>query len=113
MVQRENDIHDSGFNRYQTYSALKKARIGYDLSNKKNNLERKKYYAWLIYKLERELGMRTTPLKEVKMLALEYYSKNHELFKQEEKGEQILKTMIEKGYTCGQPYRKGEDKGKE
>jgi hypothetical protein len=57
------------------------AQMGYHLSNKENNLEGKKYYAWIIHKLEHELGMRTTPLSEVKMLALEYYRKHPELFK--------------------------------
>jgi hypothetical protein len=43
--------------------------------------ERKKHYACIMHKLERELGMRATPLGEVKMLALEYYRKHPELFK--------------------------------
>jgi hypothetical protein len=43
--------------------------------------ERKKHYACIIHKLERELGMRTKPLREAKMLALEYYGKHSELFK--------------------------------
>ena len=61
MAQERNDILDSGFTRHQTEIALKKARIAYDISKKKNNLEGKKYYAWIIYKLERELGMRVPP----------------------------------------------------
>jgi hypothetical protein len=55
------------FSREQTYYALKKSRMGYDLSNKKNRPEGKNYYALLIYKLERELGIRTTSFIEVKM----------------------------------------------
>jgi hypothetical protein len=82
MAQDRKDILDSGLTRHQTEIELKKAWIGYDLSNKENNVEEKKYYACQIYKLERELGMRTKPLREVKMLALEYYKENPELLKE-------------------------------
>jgi hypothetical protein len=49
--------------------------------------------------LERELGMpTTTPFREVKMLALEFYGKNPELFKQDEvECEKVLKVMMERG----------------
>jgi hypothetical protein len=72
MVQDKNDILDSGFTRYQNEIALKKARIGYQLSNKQNNPEGKKYYVWVIYKLQRELGMRAISFREVKLLALDF-----------------------------------------
>jgi hypothetical protein len=51
MAQDKKKILDSGFTREQIYYALKKARMGYDLSNKQNNVEGKKYYACLICKL--------------------------------------------------------------
>jgi spore coat protein CotF len=39
---------------------------------------------------------------------------NHEQFKQDIlEHEQVLKTMIEKGYTCVKPYATEEDKVKE
>jgi hypothetical protein len=40
-LKDKNNILDSGFTRNQTYYALKKAQIGYHLSNKENNLEGK------------------------------------------------------------------------
>jgi hypothetical protein len=110
MVEHKNNILDSGFTRQQTEYALKKAWIGYDLSNKKNDIEGKKYYAWIIYKLQRELGMHTTPFREVKMLALKYYRNNPEI-KETLEGGKILKIMIERGYEVGKPYnKKNEDK---
>jgi hypothetical protein len=81
MIQDPNDILESGLTRHQTEIELKKARMAYDLSSKKNRPAGRKYYALMIYKLERELGMRTRPLREVKLLALEYYRKHPELFK--------------------------------
>jgi photosystem II reaction center protein PsbP len=91
MTQDQNDILDSGLTRrHQTEIALKKAWIGYDISNKKNSQAGKNYHACQIYKLERELGMRTKPLREVKMLALEYYKENPELLKEvEAMGEKV------------------------
>jgi hypothetical protein len=38
--KNKNNILDSGFTRYQTEYALKKGRIGYNLSNKENNLRK-------------------------------------------------------------------------
>jgi hypothetical protein len=97
-LKDKNNILDSGFTRNQTYYALKKAQIGYHLSNKENNLEGKEYYAWMIHKLERELGMHAIPFREVKMLALEFYGKNPELFKQDEvECEKVLKVMMKRG----------------
>ena len=50
------------------------------ISEKNNDLERKQYYTAVIQKLERELGRTVTPFRELKMLALKYYSDNAELF---------------------------------
>jgi hypothetical protein len=47
--------------------------------------------------------------RDLKMLALEFYNNNPELFKQGVEGEEVLKTMIEKGYTFGKRYMKEED----
>jgi hypothetical protein len=106
MVKDKNNILDSGFTRQQTEIALKKAQIGYDLSNKENNVEGKKHYAWIIYKLQRELRIRATPFREVKMLALQFFTKNPELFKQDEiKGEKVLKVMMESGYMPDKPIK--------
>ena len=50
--------------------------------------------------------MHSTPSKEVKMLALEYYNKNPELFKQNEvKGEELLKAMMERVYMPDKPIK--------
>ena len=81
MVQDPNDILDSGLTRGQTEIELKKARREYELSRRKNWPTNMKYYAALIYKFERELGMNTRPMREVKTLALEYYRKHRERFK--------------------------------
>jgi hypothetical protein len=107
MVQDKNNILDSGFTRHQTESALKKAQIGYELSNEENNIEGKKYYAWIIYKLQHELRIRVTPFREVKMLALQFFTKNPELFKQDEvEGEKVLKVMLERAYMPDKPSKR-------
>jgi hypothetical protein len=105
MIQDKSNLLDSGFTRQQTEYALKKARIGYDLSNKENNVEGKKYYAWIIYKLERELGIRVVPWGELAALALDFFGKNPKLFKNEVRGEEVLNVMIEKGYMPDKPIK--------
>ena len=110
MLPDKNKIFDSGYARDQTYYALKKANLGYHYSNRDKNEEGKKFYAWTIYKLEHELGLPSKPLRELDFLALEFYSKNPQLFKGEATGEEVLDKMIEMGYTCGKRYEKKERK---
>ena len=81
IEEDENDILDSGLTRHQTEIALKKARMAYEISKKKNMPVNKNYYALLIYKLEYELRLHTIPLRELKILALEYYRKHVELLR--------------------------------
>jgi hypothetical protein len=89
-------ILDSGFTRYQNEIALKKARIGYQLSNKQNN--------------SKERSITHGDIQ----IAWTFMRINHEQFKQDIlEHEQVLKTMIEKGYTCVKPYGTEEDKVKE
>jgi hypothetical protein len=99
---------NSGFSEAQTTNALKKAWIAYSISDKNKDIERKQYYAAVIQKLERELGRTVTPFRELKMLALKYYSDNAELFKDDVTGDEVLNTMVENGYKFGKPYKKKE-----
>ena len=113
MAEDKKDIRDSGFTKHQTEYALKKAKMGYHLSYKENNVEGKKYYAWIIYKLQRELGILAIPLRELKMLALEFYRKNRELFNNEViEGEKVLKVMMERGYMPDRPIKTKKIKSK-
>jgi hypothetical protein len=105
MAEDKKDIRDSGFTKHQTEYALKKAKMGYHLSYKENNPQGKKYYAWMLYKLHRELGLRATPFKEVKLLALEFYRKNVELLGDEIRGEKVLKVMMERDYMPDKPIK--------
>jgi predicted nucleic-acid-binding protein len=95
---------------YSGFNALKKAWIAYSISDKKNDLERKIYYASVIQKLEQELGKTVTPFRELKICALKYYSNNIDLFSDDVTGDEVLKTMMENGYTFGKRYQKEEGK---
>ena len=68
MAEDKKDVFDSGFTREQGYYALKKAKMGYRLSYKENNPQGKKYYAWILYKLHRELGIPLVPLPELRKI---------------------------------------------
>src|SRR6187200_3046440 len=102
MAEDKKDVFDSGFTRQQGYYALKKAKMGYHLAYKENNPQGKKYYAWILYKLYRELGIPLLPLPELKMLVIDFLVKNPGLFKQQHSGGikhgGVLKVMMESGY---------------
>jgi hypothetical protein len=109
MAEDKKVILDLRFTRQQGYCALKKAKIGYHLSYKENNRQGKKYYAWILYKLHRELGIPLVPLPEEKMLVLEFLLKNRGLFKQQDssgiKHAEVLKFMMETGYMPDKPIK--------
>jgi hypothetical protein len=48
---------DSGYFENQTWGALRKAWIGYSIANNKFELDKRIYYARIIRKLQRELGI--------------------------------------------------------
>ena len=99
----------TGFTIQQGYYVLKKAKVGYHLAYKENNPQGKKYYAWILYKLYRELGIPLVHLPEEKMLVLEFLLKNRGLFKQQGsdgiKDAEVLKFMMETGYMPDKPIR--------
>jgi hypothetical protein len=109
MADEKKDVLDSGFTRQQSYCALKKAKTGYRLSYMENNPQAKKYYAWILYKLHRELGIPLVPLPEVRMVVTQFLLKNPGLFKQQGSdainGTQVLKYMMESGYMPDKPIR--------
>jgi hypothetical protein len=104
MAEVRKDVFDSGFTRQQGYCALKKAKFGYHLAYKENNPQAKKYYAWILYKLHRELGIPLVPLPELRMLVIDFLLKNREQNRGGIKGE-VLKVMMESGYMPDKPTR--------
>jgi hypothetical protein len=108
MVEDNKDVLDSGFTRQQSYYALKKAKMGYHLSYKENNPQGKKYYAWILYKLHRELGIPLVPLPELRMLVIDFLLKNHGQSEQQGNSgikREVLKVMIESGYMPDKPIK--------
>ena len=109
MAEDMNDVFDSGFTREQRYCALKKAKLGYHLSYKENNPQAKKYYAWIIYKLYRELGIPLVPLPELSAVVTQFLLENPGLFKQQcnsgIKVPEVLKFMIKSGYVPDKPIK--------
>jgi hypothetical protein len=109
MAEEKKVVVDSGFTRQQGYCALKKAKMGYHLSYKENNQQGKKYYAWILYKLHRELEIPLVPLPELRMVIIEFLLKNRGLFKQQDsdgiKHAGVLKFMMESGYMPDKPIK--------
>src|ERR671932_562802 len=109
MAEDKKDVFDSGFTREQGYYALKKAKLGYHLSYKENNPQAKKYYAWIIYKLHRELGIPLVPLPELSAVVTQFLLENPGLFKQQGnhgiKVPEVLKFIMESGYMPDKPIK--------
>jgi hypothetical protein len=116
MAEDKKDVFDSGFTRQQGYCALKKAKMGYHLSYKENNPQGKKYYAWILYKLHRELEIPLVPLPELRMVIIQFLLKNPGLFKQQGsdgiKHAEVLKFMMESGYMPDKPIKTKKVKSK-
>jgi hypothetical protein len=55
-----------------------------------------KYYALVIQKLERELGIKVTSFPELDLLALEFFRDNPEYMDKELTGEEIFKILMER-----------------
>ena len=86
---------ESGFYEDQTHGALQKAWVAYVISSKKDDLERKEYYAAVIKKLEHELGKTVTDFPELRLMALDYYERNRDSFPEDLSGEEVLELMRE------------------
>jgi hypothetical protein len=62
----------------QTWGALHKAWKGYVIAKNKDELNRMKYYAIVIQKLEHELGIKVSSFPEIDLLALESFREHPE-----------------------------------
>jgi hypothetical protein len=80
----------------QTWGALHKAWKGYVIAKNKDELSRMKYYALVIQKLERELGIKVSSFPELDLLALQFFRHNPEYMDQKLTGEEIFKLLMER-----------------
>jgi hypothetical protein len=80
----------------QTWGALHKAWKGYVIAKNKDEPDRMKYYAIVIQKLERELGIKVSSFPELDLLALQFFRDNPEYTDQELTGEEIFKLLMER-----------------
>jgi hypothetical protein len=91
---------DSGFYEDQTHGALQKAWVAYVISRKKDDPERKQYYAAVIQKLQGELGLTISDFPELRQMALDFLSlpQNRDLVdwasEEEVSGDEILDILI-------------------
>jgi len=81
----------------QTWGALHKAWKGYVIAKNKDELDRMKYYALVIQKLEHELGIKLSNFPEIGLLALQFFRKHPEQFPEEEMtADEILNMLLER-----------------
>jgi hypothetical protein len=80
----------------QTWGALHKAWKGYVITKNKHELNRMKYYAIVIQKLESELGIKISSFPELDFLALQSFRDNPEYMDRELTGEEIFKILMER-----------------
>jgi hypothetical protein len=65
------------------------------ISCKKDDLERKEYFAAVIQKLEHELGKTVTDFPELPLMALHFYEKNRDSLPHDISGDEALEIMKE------------------
>jgi hypothetical protein len=80
----------------QTLGALHQAWKGYVIAKNKDEHNRMKYYAIVIQKLERELGIKVSSFPEFGLLALQFFQDNPEYMDQELKGEEIFQMLMKR-----------------
>ena len=97
-LAKSDNLHmlDSFHFENQTWGALHKAWKGYVIAKNKDELSRMKYYALVIQKLERELGIKVSSFPELGLLALEFFRDNPEYMDKELTGEEIFKILMER-----------------
>jgi hypothetical protein len=80
----------------QTWGALYKAWKGYVIAKNKDELSRMKYYAIVIQKLERELGIKVSSFPELGLLALQFFQNSPEYMDKELTSEEIFRMLMER-----------------
>ena len=80
----------------QTWGALHKAWKGYVIAKNKDEPDRMKYYAIVIQKLERELGIKVSSFPELNLMALQLFQDNPEYMDRELTSEEIFKILMER-----------------
>jgi hypothetical protein len=74
LAKRDNlHMQDSFHFENQTWGAFHKAWKGYVIAKNKHELNRMKYYAIVIQKLERELGIKVYSFPELSLMALQFF----------------------------------------
>jgi hypothetical protein len=97
-LAKRNNLHvlDSFHFENQTCGALHKAWKGYVIAKNKDEPNRMKYYAIVIQKLERELGIKVSSFPELGLMALQFFRDNPEYMDRELTGEEVFKILMER-----------------
>ena len=95
---KRDNLHmlDSFHFENQTWGALHKAWKGYVIAKNKDELSRMKYYAIVIQKLERELGIKVSSFPELNLMALQFFQDNPEQMPDEMTADEILNMLLER-----------------
>jgi hypothetical protein len=93
--------------------ALHKAWKGYVIAKNKDEPNRMKYYAIVIQKLERELGIKVSSFPELNLMALQFVQDNPEYMDRELTGEEIFKILMERDKDLLTKIYEGTDKEEE
>jgi hypothetical protein len=114
-LAKRNNLHmlDSFHFENQTWGALHKAWKGYVIAKNKHELSRMKYYAIVIQKLERELGIKVSSFPELSLMALQFVQDNPEYMDRELTGEEIFKILMERDRDFLTKLYEGTDKEEE
>jgi hypothetical protein len=97
MARRnKSQLLDSLYFENQTWGALHKAWKGYIIGKNKDEVDRMAYYAGVIQKLQRELGLQISIFPELKLVPLDSFDGNAEFMPEEISEEEAFDLMVER-----------------
>jgi hypothetical protein len=97
MARRnKSQLLDSLYFENQTWGALHKAWKGFIIGKNKDEVDRMAYYAGVIQKLQRELGLQISIFPELKLVPLDSFDGNAEFMPEEISEEEAFDLMVER-----------------
>jgi hypothetical protein len=94
--RNKSQLLDSLYFENQTWGALHKAWKGYIIGKNKYEVDRMGYYAAVIQKLQRELGLQISIFPELNLVPLDSFDGNTEFMPEEISEEEAFDLMVER-----------------
>jgi hypothetical protein len=95
-ARNKSRLLDSLYFENQTWGALHKAWKGYIIGKSKFELDRMEYYASVIRKLQKELGLEISSFPDLNLVSLDSFEENPESMSEELSEEELFELMVKR-----------------